>query len=40
MEMDRTKIKQTVSTGRLELSIGLILLIVSLLGIIINLIQQ
>jgi hypothetical protein len=40
MEMDRTKIKQTVSKSRLELSIGLILLIVSLLGIIINLIQQ
>ncbi|MGH7275218.1 MAG: hypothetical protein ACREIQ_12280 [Nitrospiria bacterium] len=40
MEIDRPNIKHTVSKSRLELSIGLILLFVSLLGIIINLVQQ
>jgi hypothetical protein len=40
METDRGKIKNTTSSSRLEVSIGLILLFASLLGILINLAQQ
>ena len=38
--MERAKSKNTTTNSRLELSIGLILLIASLLGILINLFQQ
>ena len=40
METNRGEIKNTVSNSRIEVSIGVILLFVSLLGILINLAQQ
>lgn len=40
MEKDTEKMRGVAPNSRLELSIGLVLLIASLLGILVNLVQQ